>query len=46
MLKNSFACHPEEPQATKDLGSSLILQMPGFFAPLRMTAFKGFSASC
>ncbi len=43
-------CHPEEPQATKDLRSWLISQLPRFFAEftlsaangLRMTAFKGF----
>jgi len=36
---NSFSCHPEEPQATKDLRSSSELQLPRFFASLRMTAF-------
>ncbi len=41
-----FECHPEEPQATKDLRSSLKLQLRGFFALLRMTEFKGFSAAC
>jgi len=35
--ENPFNCHPEEPLATKDLCSSLKLQLPGFFAPLRMT---------
>src|ERR1039458_670344 len=39
-------CHPEEPQATKDLRIFLILQMQRFFASLRMTARKHFSAAC
>jgi hypothetical protein len=36
----------EEPQATKDLRSSLKLQLRGFFASLRMTDRKRFSAAC
>ena len=54
LRKNSFNCHPEEPSATKDLRSSLKIQLPRFFAKftlsaangLRMTAFKAFSAAC
>ena len=30
----------------KDLRRSLKLQLPGFFASLRMTAFKGIAATC
>ena len=35
-----------EPQATKDLRSLLKVQLPGFFASLRMTVFQGFSTIC
>jgi hypothetical protein len=45
LRKNAGDCHPEEPQATKDLRSSLILQLRRFFASLKMTAFTGFSAA-
>ena len=37
LRKKSVSCHPEEPQATMDLCSSLKLQLSGFFAALRMT---------
>jgi hypothetical protein len=52
--KNARDCHPEERQATKDLCSCLILQLPRFFASprtvrsrasLRMTARRGFFRS-
>jgi hypothetical protein len=58
MLKKAQRCHSEEPQATKDLRLCLIPQMPGFFAEpglsetqgffaaLRMTRPKHFSATC
>jgi len=46
LRKNSIGRHPEGPEATKDPRSSLKLQLPGFFASLRMTTFKGFSAAC
>ena len=39
--KDVPACHPEEPKATKDLCSSLRLQLLGFFASLRMTRGEG-----
>ena len=42
-------CHPEESRAagtTKDLCSSLKLQLRRFFASLRMTVWRGFSAAC
>jgi hypothetical protein len=44
MAEYPSTCHPEESvsrRTTKDLRSSLELQMPGFFAPLRMTG-QGF----
>jgi hypothetical protein len=44
-MRASSGCHPEEPQATKDLCSSLNLELPRFFASLRMTVFKGFFAT-
>jgi hypothetical protein len=37
---------PEEPQATKDLSISLKKHLRGFFASLRMTPLKSFSAAC
>ena len=46
LRKNPWECHPEEPQATKDLRSSLKPQLRGFFASLRMTDWKRFSAAC
>src|ERR1019366_5417141 len=46
LRKNRQECHPEEPQATKDLRICLILQMQRFFASLRMTAPTSFSAAC
>jgi len=44
-MKNSLDCHPEEPQATKDLCICLIPQILGFFATLRMTRPRGFSST-
>jgi hypothetical protein len=46
LLNNRPNCHPEEPQATKDLRICLILQMQRFFASLRMTAPTSSSAAC
>jgi len=46
LRKNRQDCHPEEPQATKDLCICLILQMQRFFASLRMTAPTSSSAAC
>jgi hypothetical protein len=43
-VENPIDGHPEERQATKDLCSSLKLQLRRFFASLRMTRFKGLSA--
>ena len=45
LRKNAILCHPEEPQATKDLCSSLKWQLPRFFAALRMAVLDGFSAA-
>jgi hypothetical protein len=46
LLKNDGICHPEEPQAAKDLLVSLILHLPGCFVSLSMTRPKRFSTSC
>jgi len=46
LLESPRRCHPEEPKATKDLRFCLILQMPRFFASLRMTPTQRFSAAC
>jgi len=45
-VEKPSCCHPEEPQATKDLRSSLKMQLPRFFASPRMTVPKRFSAGC
>jgi hypothetical protein len=41
LRKNCLKCHPEEPEATKDLCSSLNPKLLRFFASLRMTDFEG-----
>jgi len=45
LRKNRQDCHPEKPQATKDLCICLKIQMQGSFASLRMTASERFSAA-
>ena len=46
LRKKPSCCHPEEPKATKDLRSLLKEQLRRFFASLRMTEFRCFSAAC
>jgi hypothetical protein len=46
LLENPSHCHPEEAKPAKDLCLCLKIQIPGFFAALKMTALKRFSATC